>query len=41
MKAGTSVTGASKKTDLELHVGWIERMANEKRFRAKHKVGDM
>ena len=41
MRAETVVTGASKKTALEVHVGWIERLDNEKKFRTKHKVGDM
>ena len=40
MKAENIVTGASKKTDLELHVGWKERLGNEKRFRQMHKKGD-
>ena len=41
MKADTVVPGASKKTALELHVGWIERLGNEKKFRTMHKTGDM
>ena len=40
MKAENVVTGASKKTVLELHVGWKERLGNEKRFRQMHKRGD-
>ena len=41
MRAETVVTGASKKTDLEVHTGWIEKLATEKKFRTKHKNGDM
>ena len=41
MRAATVVTGASKKTDLEVHTGWIEKLGFEKKFRRKHKDGDM
>ena len=41
MRAATVVKGASKKTDLELHVGWMETLNNEKKFRAMHKEGEV
>ena len=41
MKGATVVKGASKKTDLEVHTGWIEKLGHEKKFRTKHKNGEM
>ena len=36
-----SVTGASRKSAIEVHVGWIERLDNEKKYRMKHKKGQL